>query len=157
MKLVAAMLGAVLLAGCSAATAATQTPAGSFSAAAVPDAPLLASEGGIMRPIENGARLALQNGYVTVRLAPSPQSMDPVVQVAVFDRAGQPVAAEVAVDYESIDMDHGQNTEPAVLRDGSYRARLSFAMQGIWRLVIHVKRAGVADDKVTLVLPWVGL
>jgi len=126
------------------------------SAAAVPDAPLLTNEGGVLRPIENGGRLPMRSGYATVRLTPGPQSMDPQIDLVVFDSSGQPLTADVTAEYESLDMDHGVEKIQARAVDGCYRMRLSFSMQGMWRVIIHVARGG-ADEKLTLVLPWVGL
>jgi hypothetical protein len=153
MKLAAvALLSVVLASGCAAATA---TPPAT-TAAAADEAPLLANEGGVLRPIENGGRVAMHSGYATVRLSPSPQSMDPLLQVTVFDAADGAQEADVSVDYESLDMDHGVTTAHGMLHEGCYRMGLSFGMAGSWRLVIHVTRAG-AEEKVVLVLPWVGL
>jgi len=152
MRLVAALAGA-LLAACSAASANTAMPR---SPGAMPDAPLLTSEGGVLRPVENGARLPLKSGYAIVRLSPSPRSMDPDVDVDVFDARGTAVVADVVAEYESLDMDHGVERVQAKPRLGGYRMRLSFAMQGSWRVVIHITR-GIVEDTVTLVLPSVGL
>ena len=150
MKLAAALLSMLLVTGCTAATAAVPTPT------AAPDAPILASEGGVLRPIDNGGRLPLKTGYATVRLWPSPQSMDPNLQVALFDASGVASTAEVWVFTEMVDMDHGTETIPATVRDGVYQMHLSFGMPGSWRLVVHVKRGGV-EETFTLVLPWIGL
>ena len=154
-KLVVALAGLVL-AACSSASAQTATPMPHASAAAVPDAPLLTSEGGVLRPIENGSRLPMRSGYATVRLTPGPQSMDPQIDVTVFDGSGQAVTADVFAEYESLDMDHGIEKIQARQVDGCYRMRPSFSMQGTWRVVIHVAR-GATEEKLTLVLPWVGL
>ena len=148
--LLVALVG-LTLAACS--TAAAKAPAPSTG---MPDAPLLTSEGGILRPIENGGRVPMRSGYAIVRLTPGPQSMDPDVDVTLFDSAGQPVTAGVYAEYESLDMDHGIERVQARVADGGYRMRLSFAMQGTWRVIIHVAR-GPSDDSLTLVLPWVGL
>jgi hypothetical protein len=150
MKLAAALLGLLLATACSAATAAVPTPTPG------PDAPILASEGGVLRPVENGGRLPLKTGYATVRLWPSPQSMDPNLQVAIFDASGQAAVAEVWVISEMLDMEHGTETIPATVRDGFYQMHLSFGMPGAWRLAVHVKRGGV-EETITLVLPWIGL
>jgi YtkA-like protein len=150
MKLAAALLSMLLATGCSAATAAVPTPT------AVPDAPILASEGGVLRPIDNGGRLPMKMGYATVRLWPSPQSMDPNLQVALFDASGQAATADVFVVSEMLDMEHGTETIPATVRDGFYQMHLSFGMPGSWRLVVHVKR-DAAEETITLVLPWIGL
>jgi hypothetical protein len=150
MRLIVAILGALLVAGCAAPTVSAPTPP------AVPDAPLLASEGGILRPIDNGGRIAMHGGYAMVRLSPSPQSMDPLLQVSLFDTADQPMTADVSVDYESLDMDHGISSTTGMFHDGCYRMGLSFGMAGSWRVIIHVARAG-NEERLTLVLPWVGL
>lgn len=156
MRLGAAIMIALLVSGCSTATAAVPAPVAKQAPAATQDAPLLASEGGILRPFDNGGRLAMHSGYATVKLSPSPQSMDPLLQVSVFDSAGQAQDADVSVDYESLDMDHGVTTAVGHFHEGCYRMGLSFGMAGSWRVVIHVKRSG-SEEKVVLVLPWVGL
>ncbi len=149
MRIAAALLALVLATGCSAATAAAPTTS------ATADAPLMVSEGGVLRPIENGSRLSLRSGYATVRLWPSPEDMDPNLQVGLFDAAGKPAVANVSVVAEMLDMDHGTETATGVLRDGLYQMHLSFGMQGRWRLVVHIARDG-AEEILTLVLPWVG-
>ncbi|HYK99026.1 MAG TPA: FixH family protein [Candidatus Acidoferrales bacterium] len=154
-KLLVALIG-LLLVACSTASAQTATAMPRASAAAVPDAPLLTSEGGVLRPIENGSRLPMRSGYATVRLTPGPQSMDPDVDLTLFDNSGQPVTADVFAEYESLDMDHGVEKVQARQVDGCYRMRFSFSMQGMWRIVVHVAR-GATEEKLTLVLPWVGL
>ena len=156
MRQLAVALAGLLLAACSAASAETPTPMPHATAAAVPDAPLLTNEGGVLRPIENGGRLPMRGGYATIRLTPGPQSMDPQIDLVVFDAAGQALTADVFAEYESLDMDHGVEKIQARSVDGCYRMRLSFSMQGMWRVVIHVVR-GAAEEKLTLVLPWVGL
>jgi hypothetical protein len=153
MRLAAVILSGLLASGCVAATTAAVAPA---APAAMPDAPLLASEGGILRPIDNGGRVAMHSGYATVRLSPSAQSMDPLLEISLFDSAGNPANADVSVDYESLDMDHGTSVAKGVFHEGCYRMGLSFGMAGSWRLVIHVMRSGT-EEKVVLVLPWVGL
>lgn len=150
MRLAAAVLSALLATSCSAATTAVAP------AAAAPDAPLLTSEGGVLRPIDNGGRIALHSGYATVRLSPSPQDLDPQLQVSLFNSSGQPMTGDVSVDYESLDMDHGMTVAQGVLHEGCYRMGLSFGMAGRWRLVIHVMGGG-SEEQVVLVLPWVGL
>jgi hypothetical protein len=150
MRILAAALGLLVATACTAATAAVPTPGPNE------DAPLLASEGGVLRPIDNGTRLALRTGYATVRFTPSPQSMDPDLLLSIVDASGNATAADVSVDWESLDMDHGMSTEHSKPVDGGYRTRISFAMPGSWRLVIHVVRGG-AEEKLILVLPWVGL
>ena len=152
---IVALVAALFATGCTAAAAAP-APAPAAVSAALPDAPLLASEGGVLRPIDNGGRVAMKGGYAEVRFTPSPQSMDPQLQVSLFDPAGQPRTADVSVEWESLDMDHGTDSATGSLREGCYRMRLSFAMPGSWRLKVHVTGSG-AEEIVTLVLPWVGL
>jgi hypothetical protein len=149
---IVALVTALLATGCSAAAAAPAPKA----AVVVDEAPLLASEGGVLRPIDNGGRVAMKGGYAEVRFTPSPQSMDPQLQVSLFDPAGQPRTADVSVEWESLDMDHGTDSATGSLHEGCYRMRLSFAMPGSWRLKVHVTGSG-AEEIVTLVLPWVGL
>ncbi len=152
MRLVAGILAALLVAGCSPA-AATPTAAGAAAARATT---ILASEGGVMRPIANGDRVALRTGWATVRLSPVSIDADAQLEVSVFDPDGRPATADVSVDYVSMDMDHGHTVEHGVLHENCYRMPLSFAMPGSWRLAIHVVRGG-AEEIVTLVLPDVGL
>jgi len=148
------VLAGLLLAACSPASASV--PTATATTAAVPEAPLLTSEGGVLRPVDNGARLPLRSGYATVRLTPGPQSMDPQIDISVFDAAGTSLGADIFAEYESLDMDHGIEKVQARDVGGHYRIRLSFAMPGAWRVVIHVTR-GAADERLVLVLPWVGL
>jgi len=148
---IAAVLLATMLVGC---TASAATP--STGTDAEDGVTMLASDRGIMRPLENGGRVSLASGYATLRLWPSPRSMDPDVYVSVFDETGKAVAADVSIDWEMLDMDHGQNTDHAQLRDGTYRTRLSFGMAGRWRLVVHIDRGGI-DEKVVVLLPSIGL
>lgn len=156
-RLLTVAFAGLVLAACSTASAETATAMPHASAAAaVPDAPLLTSEGGVLRPVENGGRLPMRAGYATVRLTPGPQSMDPQIDVTLFDNSGLPVTADVFAEYESLDMDHGVEKIQARAVDGGYRMRLSFSMQGMWRVVVHVAR-GASEERLTLVLPWVGL
>jgi len=152
MRTLAIALAGLLIASCSAASAAAPTP----TTTAMPDAPLMVSEGGVLRPVDNGARLPLPSGYAIVKLTPGPQSMDPDLDVTIFDSAGTPAGVDVSAEFESLDMDHGIERVQARKTGSSYRMRLSFAMPGTWRVVIHVAR-GTSEEKLVLVLPWVGL
>jgi hypothetical protein len=154
MKLAVPLLAALLVSGCSAP--ATATPARAASAATAAAETILASDGGVLRPIQNGDRLALRSGWATVRLTPLPLETDGQLQVSIFDADGQPASAEVSVDYASMDMDHGHMVEHGVMHEGCYQMPLTFAMPGSWRLVIHVVRAGT-EETLTVVLPEVGL
>lgn len=152
MRLLAAVLAAILVAACSPGASTTVEPGPVASAKSIT---ILANEGGVLRPIENGARLPLRSGWVTLRLATA-ATLEGQLEVSVFDADGRQATADVAVDYSSIDMDHGHTTEQGVLHEGCYRMPLSFAMPGAWRLVIHVVRGGTPET-LTVVLPDVGL
>ena len=154
MKLGAAILAALLVAGCS--STVTMKPSTVSTTAAAKETTILASEGGVLRPIANGGRVALRSGWATVRLSPTRVDQDGQLEVSVFDADGRPATAEVSVDYVSMDMDHGHTMEHGVFHEDCYRMPLSFVMPGSWRLVIHVARGGT-DETVTLVLPDVGL
>jgi len=116
---------------------------------------ILASEGGVLRPIANGGRVALRGGWATVTLAPAAGG-EADLDIALFDSAGRTVTGDVRASYESMDMDHGSTVEPGVLHGDCYRVRLSFIMPGAWRVVVHVAHDGV-EESLTLVLPQAGL
>jgi len=159
MRLAAALLIGALATACSTASADTGTPTAAPAnpaALSIPDVPLLASEGGVLRPIDNGGRVAMQRGYATVRMTPSPQSMDPRLEIALFDSDGKAQTADVWVVTEMVDMDMGSEEVHARVDNGTYTMRLSFGMPGAWRLKVHVVRAG-NDEGFTIVVPWVGL
>ena len=152
MRLAAAILGALLVTSCS--SAATTAPAPATTGTAK-ETTILAKDGGVLRPIANGGRLALRSGWATVRLSPTPLETDGQLEVSVFDTDGRPATADVSVDYVSMDMDHGHTMERGVLHEGCYRMPLAFVMPGSWRLVIHVARGGT-EETLTVVLPDVG-
>lgn len=150
MRLVSLALAISLAVACS--PAVTPAPA----APAVAGVTILASDGAAMRPIVNGGRVPLRNGWATIQIAPVPLTGDGRLRVGVFDRDGREVDADVSVDYSSLDMDHGHIIERGVLHERCYEMPLSFAMPGRWRLLIHVVR-DADEDTVTLLLPEVGL
>ncbi|HEU5288219.1 MAG TPA: hypothetical protein VFV20_07440 [Candidatus Limnocylindria bacterium] len=152
MRLVLTLLVAVVASACAPTAAPTPTSA----AAPAKDVTILASDGGVMRPIANGGRVPLRGGWATITLSPVPLQETAQLKVSVFDAEGRLAEANVSVDYASIDMDHGHTLERGVLHENCYQMPLSFAMPGSWRLLIHVVR-GPTDDTVTLVLPDVGL
>lgn len=152
MRLVLAVLVAVVASACAPTAAPTPTSA----AAPGKDVTILASDGAVMRPIANGGRVPLRSGWATITLSPVPLQETAQLKVSVFDADGRLSEANVSVDYASIDMDHGHTLEHGVLHENCYQMPLSFAMPGSWRLLIHVVR-GPTDDTVTLVLPEVGL
>lgn len=160
MRSLGAALCALLLAACAPAaagstaeTAAAAAPAGGPAASA--DVTILASEGGVLRPIANGGRVGLREGWATVRLSPVPLRERVELDVGVFDGSGRAVSGDVHVTYESIDMDHGRTTAAGIPDDSGHHVPLEFLMPGAWRLVLEITRGGITD-KVTLVLPEVG-
>lgn len=163
MKLLGATLVALLLASCTSAAAGTpgggvagsaaRTSAGGPSAAGA--VTILVSEGGLLRPVDNGGRVALHEGWATIRVSPVPLRERTELDVGVFDGSGRAVAGRVDVTYESIDMDHGRTTVTGIPDDGGYHVPLELIMPGAWRLVVEIARGGTADT-VTLVLPEVG-
>ncbi len=157
MRLAAAILGALLITACSSVATTTPAPAAATPAsAAAKETTILANDGGVLRPIANGGRVALRNGWATVRLSPTRLDVEGQLEVSIFDPDGRPATADVSVDYVSMDMDHGHTIERGVLHEGCYRMPLVFLMPGSWRLVIHVVRGGT-EETLTVVLPDVGL
>lgn len=155
MRPLAGMLLVLTLAACTPAAAgiaAVPTPQGEEPAAET----ILVSEGGMLRPLENGGRVAISDGWATVRFSPPPlQRSDLVLDVAVLDAKGRPVQATVAVTYEMLQMDHGRSTERAVPHDGLFRMAVRIPMPGAWRFTIHIDRDGVASDLI-VVVPEIG-
>lgn len=152
MRLVLGLVLSLVASACAPAAA----PAPVSAAASGKDVTILASDGGVMRPIANGGRVPLRSGWATVTLSPVPLQDTGQLKVSVFDADGRLAEADVSVDYVSMDMDHGHTVERGVLHENCYQMPLSFAMPGSWRLQIHVVH-GAADETVTLVLPEVGL
>jgi len=155
MRLAAAIFATLLVTGCSAAVAtspASPTPFGQIAR----DTTILTSDGGVLRPIPNGGRVALRSGWAAVRLAPGKLEDRGRLEVTVFDADGRQASADVSVDYASMDMDHGHTLEHGVVHEGCYRMPLTFVMPGSWRLVVRIARGG-ADETFTLVLPDVGM
>jgi hypothetical protein len=151
MRFAALVLAASLIAACGSAAATT---AAGPAAAVATEAAILVSDGGVMRPMANGARVPLREGFATVRFSSlAAERVD--VDVTVLDAAGHRTPAEVRLSYESLDMDHGSLDMQAVAREGGYRGTLEFAMPGAWRLKLRIDRQG-GTETVTLVLPQVG-
>ncbi len=149
MRLHAAVLAAVVLSGCGNAAALTpSSPPGD------PPTPILTSEGGVLRPIANGGRIALMDGSATVTFDPYPIGLDGRVRIETFDGSGSPRDADVTLMYESIDMDMGQTTEKGGGPAAVHGFPLQLDMPGAWRLVFTVTRAGAAQT-VRVVLPQV--
>lgn len=152
MRLAAAILTASILTACGSAAATTPTPA---SGAGATEAAILASDGDVLRPIANGGRVALREGWATIRFS-SLASERADLDVALFDVSGRSVRGDVRVSYASLDMDHGSTTTVAAEHEGAYRVPLEFVMPGRWRLVVRITRGDV-QETLTILLPEVGL
>ncbi len=154
MRIAALILVGALLGACTEAVAHPQPPsaAGGTSAGAT----ILVSEGGVMRPIQNGGRVALRSGWATLRFSPLPLDFESSLDVALFDSSGASVTGDVSAQYESIDMDHGRTTSTGSPHEGGYRMPLAFEMPGAWRVVVRIARGGT-EETITIVLPAVGL
>ena len=155
MSRLAVALAGVLVIACAPA-ADVRPPSTQTVGRSAGDISILVGDGTVMRPIANGGRVPLGTGWATLRFSPVPLGEDGQLQVAVFDGEGKPVDADVSVDYASLDMDHGHMVERGVFHENCYQMRLSFAMPGRWRLLVHVVR-GASEDTVTVLLPEVGL
>lgn len=154
MRIVALILAGALLGACTEAAAHPQPP--SVARGTSPAAIILVSEGGVMRPIENGGRVALRTGWATLRFSPVPLDFRSTLDMTLFDASGAPAAGEVSAQYESIDMDHGRTTSTSAPHEGGYRMPLVFEMPGSWKVVVRIVRAG-AEETITIVLPAVGM
>lgn len=131
---------ALVLLSCAAPVAAQQEGAADVSAT------IFVSEGGMVRPLTNGARVPLEGGgWATVSFSPFPPREDADLEVAL-DGVG---AAEVTVICEMVGMDHGSTKRAAVALGHRFRAPLSFPMPGAYRVVIEV---GGTAARSTLVL-----
>lgn len=157
LALALAVAGAAALAWSYAGTVTARDGA-SPSAASLsgPAGHILVDEGGVMRPVANGGRVALRSGWAIVRFDRVPIAPESQVVVTVFDGSGAATAAEVTAVYEALDMDHGRAVARAVTDGGSHRLRLAFEMPGQWKVTVRVARAG-SEETFTLVLPLVGL
>jgi hypothetical protein len=151
MRIVALVLAGVLAGACGAAAA---DPPASASQA-IPSATILVSEGGILRPLQNGGRVPLRGGWATVQLTPVPLRSQAELFVTLFDAAGTARAGDISAQYESLDMDHGRNGATGMAYERGYRMPLSFEMPGSWKILVRVSRGG-AEETITLVLPQVG-
>lgn len=152
MKTAALACAVVFTAACGRAAAVSSGPPPGDAGATV----ILANDGGVLRPIANGGRVTLRTGSASVRFVPYPVKLDGDLDVALFDANGRPVAGDVKVYYESIDMDHDRITARGVRHGDAYRVPFSFLMPGAWRLVITVGRPDDGtSDRFVLMLPQV--
>lgn len=150
-----ALLGlAAIIAGACAPVAAQSASAPDPAGEEQPT--ILISDGGVLRPVVNGGRIAIEGGWATVTLSPLPlerESLDLDVVLTGVD--GQPVSADVEVAYDMVGMDHGSGRERAVAHAGGYRMPLHLAMPGSWRLKVRIDRGGEVTTLV-VVLPQAG-
>jgi len=152
---VALILAGALLGACGAATAAT-APSPMPAAVEVIETTILVSDGGILRPIENGGRVAIPDGWATVTLSPPPlQRTDFALDVEVLDASGRALDAAVDVTYEMVQMDHGVFTERATSHAGRYRVPVHIPMPGMWRFTVSIDRGGVVTSLI-VVVPEIG-
>ena len=152
-RLVLLGMAAVLAGACAPAAA------GSGAAEGIPDEEqptILVSDGGVLRPMANGGRVAIPGGWATVTLSPLPLEREALdLDVAVTDVDGRPVSADLRVAYEMVGMDHGSGAERALAHAGAYRMPLHLAMPGSWRLTVLIDRGGDVTTLV-VVLPQAG-
>lgn len=150
MRLVVA-LALALVTACAPAAATTAS-----TGAAEEQPTILASDGGLLRPITNGGRVAIPDGWATVTFSPLPLAREQLdLDIAVLDAAGRPVDAAVQVTYEMLDMSHGVFTQRATLHQGRHRMPVNIAMPGRWRFTVTIDHGGRATT-VVLVVPEIG-
>jgi hypothetical protein len=132
------VLGLALVTACAPATA---TSAGAIRAEEEPT--FLVSDGGVLRPIKNGGRVAIPDGWATVTFSPLPlQRSDLNLDVGLADAAGRPIDAAVEVTYEMLDMSHGVYAARATAHQGRYRMPVQVVMPGRWRFTLTIDRGG---------------
>ena len=155
MRPVALILAGALLGACGVApTAAPPDPEPAM--VEVIDTTILISDGGMLRPIENGGRVTIPDGWVTVTLSPPPlQRTDFTLDVEVLDDSGIAVDAAVEISYQMLQMDHGVFTERATAHAGRYRIPVHIPMPGTWRFTVSIDRGGVVTSLV-VVVPEIG-
>lgn len=151
LALLAALLAALLVGACAARVpAAVAEPAAPADA----EATVFVSEGGMLRPLANGGRVALRDGWAEVRFTPYPLGPRSDLDVRIIDgRSGRAADADVTVLYEMLGMEHGMVVQRATPRsDGHHTAPLNVAMPGQWRFMLRIARSGEVES-VVLVLP----
>lgn len=133
---------ALLLGACAAPGASTETsPAGGARST------IFVSEGGMVRPLENGARVALASGgAAAVSFSPFPPGREAALEVVL-----EGTDAEVSVSTSMVGMDHGAAVSRAAREGGRHRAALSFPMPSTYRIAIEVARPGAHDSVVLIV------
>lgn len=134
---------ALALAFASCAPPADTAPAGAAAVANV-----FVSEGPVVRPLANGARLPLETGgWATLSFTPFPPAAGTEIEVALEGVD----AADVFVTCEMVGMDHGAARRHAHASGARYRAPLELNMRGSYRVTIEVETAS-ARSTVTLVV-----
>lgn len=155
MRPAALLLAGALLGACGAAATATVPDPESTAAEAI-ETTILVLDGGMLRPVENGGRVAIRDGWATVTLSPPPlQRTDFALDVAVLDASGRAVDAAVEVTYEMVQMDHGVFTERATIHAGRYRVPVHIPMPGTRRFTVRIDRGGVVTSLI-VVVPEIG-
>lgn len=133
---------ALALASCGAPSGDT-VPAGAVAVASV-----FVSEGPVVRPLANGARLPIEaGGWATLSFTPFPPAVGTEIEVAL-DGVD---AAEVFVTCEMVGMDHGAARRRAHASGARHRAPLDLTMRGSYRVTIEVETAS-ARSTMTLVV-----
>lgn len=114
------------------------------------------SEGGLLRPLANGDRVALANGWAELSFSPYPPSARSDLDVLVVGAASEkPARADVSVAYEMLGMEHGTVIQRATAgANGHHVLPLNLAMPGTWRFQIKVVLDGTPST-VMLIVPEV--
>lgn len=155
MRPVALILAGALLGACGAA-ATVAPPDPEPAAVEVIETTILVSDGGMLRPIDNGGRVAIPDGWATVTLSPPPlQRTDFALDIDVLDASGRALEAAVEVRYEMVQMDHGVITERATSHAGRHRVPVHIPMPGMWRFTVSIDRGGVVTSLI-VVVPEIG-
>ena len=145
------VLGLALVTACAPAAA---TSAGAIRAEEEPT--LLVSDGGVLRPIRNGGRVAIPDGWAAVTFSPLPlQRSDLYLDVGLADPAGRRIDAAVELTYEMIEMSHGVYEARATAHQGRYRMPVQVAMPGRWRFTLTIDRGG-RPTTLVIIVPDIG-
>lgn len=118
---------------------------------------LFALDKGFTFPLRNGARVAIENGWIEPRFSPFPPGKDVDLDVAVIAASPAAGAAEVTVSYDMVEMGHGATTVHAGADGaGHHRAHVPMGMYGTWLITVKVVLDGVTSTAV-LMLAGTGL
>lgn len=106
------------------------------------------SEGGFMRPLANGARVALiEGGWATLTFSEFPPRDGCHLEIDLESTS----ATSVSVATEMVGMDHDMASPAALEHAGRYRVPLAFPMPGAYRVLVRVETAAGAST-LTLVV-----